>query len=72
MYINSCDPGLVCLSAEAIDSPNCQGATGCCGIICDITDPPDCPGAAEECISYYEQGQAPPQYMNVGVCVIPN
>ena len=72
-YINSCDSGLICVAATAVDSQTCSGAgsSGCCAIVCDISDPISCPGASEQCISYYGMDPAPPQFMNVGVCVIP-
>ena len=30
-----------------------------------------CPGATQECISWYEEGVAPPGFENVGICAIP-
>ena len=68
-YINVCDPGTACLSAEVV--PDCPGAFGCCSAFCDLTvDPPPClPG--QECTPWYEAGQAPPGYENVGICALP-
>ena len=70
--INGCDPGLICAVADVVDSDTCisSGASGCCTPVCDITDPITCPGAGEECISYY-QGPPPPPYADVGMCAIP-
>jgi hypothetical protein len=70
--IAGCNPGLICAVAEVVDSETCvtSGASGCCAVVCDLSDPITCPGAAEECISYYP-GDAPPQYENVGMCAIP-
>ena len=69
--INGCDPGLICLVAETVSSETCanSGSSGCCGVVCDITDPIMCPGMGEECISYYPDSP-PPQYANVGVCAL--
>jgi hypothetical protein len=72
-FINSCDPGLLCADAAAV--PDCGGATGCCTEFCDLTeaDPTaDCSlGAGIECISWFEDGAAPPGYEHVGLCALP-
>ncbi len=70
-FINVCNPGHFCANAEAV--PGCEGAIGCCTPFCDTTQPNTCPGAAEgqECVSWYEEGQAIPGYEDVGACVIP-
>jgi hypothetical protein len=69
-YLNVCDPGLFCADAAAV--PGCAGSIGCCSEYCDISDPmPVCMGTGQECTAFYEAGQAPPGYENVGVCVIP-
>jgi hypothetical protein len=72
-YINACDPGLACLNADVV--PGCAGSQGCCAPFCDASDPNAvCPGAAqgEECVAWYEEGQAPPGYEDVGVCMLPS
>lgn len=74
-YLNVCDPGLMCAAAELV--PNCNGASGCCTPFCDVTDAGasmDCAntvGIEAECLPYFEEGQAPPGYEDVGVCGIP-
>jgi hypothetical protein len=71
-YINVCDPGGWCANAESV--PDCAGAIGCCSGYCDITDPDanaTCLPVGTECVSWYEEGTAPPGYEDVGVCVIP-
>jgi hypothetical protein len=71
-YINVCDPGGWCANAESV--PGCAGAIGCCSGYCDITDPmasDTCLPDGTECVSWYEEGTAPPGYEDVGVCVIP-
>jgi hypothetical protein len=70
-FVNVCDPGNVCLGAEAI--PACaEGSPGCCTEFCDLTAPA-CPDAelGVECVPWYEEGQAPPENENLGVCVLP-
>ncbi len=70
-YINQCLAGFNCSSPDAVDG--CPGGVnGCCSSFCDLSDPdPDavCVGD-EQCISFFE-GQPPPQYEDVGVCLIP-
>ncbi|HWB80595.1 MAG TPA: ribulose phosphate epimerase [Nannocystaceae bacterium] len=73
-FINVCDPGLFCANADIV--PNCAGASGCCSSFCDLTDPDataNCPGNAggQECVPWYEEGQAPPGFDDVGACGIP-
>jgi hypothetical protein len=73
-YLNVCDPGLFCAVPDGV--PECAGSIGCCSSFCDLTDPDataSCPGAAggQECVAWYEDGQAPPGYEAVGACLIP-
>jgi len=65
-FINVCDPGSACLPIEHV--PGCAGLAGCCSSFCDLTmEPAPClPG--QECLPWYEEGQAPPKYENVGIC----
>jgi hypothetical protein len=72
-YINACDMGLLCGNPEF--TPDC-GGEGCCTPFCDVTNPDAsaaCPGAAggQECVAWYEEGQAPPGFDDVGFCAIP-
>ncbi len=74
-FLNVCDPGLFCANPEGV--PDCQGSIGCCSSFCDTTDPmatANCPGAAggQECVPWFEDGQAPPGYENLGACLIPS
>jgi hypothetical protein len=71
---NQCSPGLLCVDPAVV--PGCAGADGCCTEFCDLSDPggaQQCSGVAggQECISYYTRGQAPPDYVEVGICWIP-
>lgn len=73
-FINSCDPGLFCGTAETI--PGCKG-TGCCTEFCDLTDEGEpasvCSGQAQgqECLGWFADGEAPPGLEHVGVCALP-
>jgi hypothetical protein len=71
--INTCDPGLFCAFAD--DVPQCAGEM-CCTEFCDVTveDPnAQCSGAADgqQCVSWWNEGELPPGYENVGACVVP-
>jgi hypothetical protein len=73
-YDNVCDPGLYCAPAEAV--PGCQGSIGCCSEWCDTTaqNPnSQCSGEAggQECVPFFDMGNAPPGFDDVGVCAIP-
>ncbi len=67
-FINDCIAGTICLAPEAF--PTCDGASGCCGEFCDLTDP-TCTISGTECAAFFEEGTAPPGYEDVGVCAIP-
>ena len=63
--IDACDPGLLCLAAEAV--PGCESSS-CCTAYCDLQDEtPPCP-AGQSCVPLYEQGSSPPGSDNVGYC----
>jgi len=70
-FVNDCDPGLACVSPEWV--AGCEGLAGCCTPFCDLGDPdPPCNEiAGEECVAWYEDGQAPPGFDHVGVCRLP-
>lgn len=68
-FINACDPGLVCFGAEYL--PGCEGS-GCCTPLCQLGAPNTCPGENQVCIPWYDDGEAPEGYEDVGVCGIPN
>ncbi|MDC0720121.1 ribulose phosphate epimerase [Nannocystis bainbridge] len=69
-FLNACDPGLVCLSPDLAEE--CDPASqGCCLPFCDLTAPLSCPGQGQECVPYFEQGQAPPGHEDLGVCGLP-
>ncbi len=70
-YSNACDPGLICWDpAGAVE---CAGfEVGCCLPLCDLSAP-QCNGQGAECTGFYGEidGQAPPEFDNVGLCVVP-
>ena len=63
---NSCDPGFWCGQGAA----ECQSPK-CCIPYCDLNDPAPC-NPPNQCVSFYgDPGAAPPEYADVGVCIIP-
>jgi hypothetical protein len=66
-YINDCLPGHLCLDAVAL--PDCSGAS-CCSAWCDLADP-QCLTPNTECISFYDEGTAPPGLESTGICALP-
>ena len=72
-YINVCNPGTLCLSADAHSA--CDTSPGCCSSVCSLADPdPDATcvalDAAQTCLPWYAAGQAPSGYEDVGVCTV--
>jgi hypothetical protein len=69
MFANSCDAGLFC--ADVTSANECDpNAQGCCVPFCDITEPNDCMGDGQECVTIYD-GEPDPELPNVGFCSIP-
>jgi hypothetical protein len=66
-FINDCIGGDICLGADVL--PECAGAS-CCAEFCDLSDP-TCSVGGTECTAFFEDGTAPPPYVDVGVCIIP-
>jgi hypothetical protein len=69
--IASCGPGLACLSAEVL--PECA-VSACCGKFCWVSDAdpdPVCDWEGTECVPYFEPGEEPEGYEDVGVCIVP-
>jgi hypothetical protein len=68
--IADCGQGLVCLDAEVL--PECA-ASACCGQWCSLSDPdpdPVCDWEGTECAPFWEPGEAPEGYEDVGVCIV--
>lgn len=74
-YINVCDYGLFCADTSAVPPGQaCEGAAGCCTPYCDLTMENTCPGkdGGQECVPWYNDGQAPPGQEDIGACAIPS
>lgn len=68
-YKNVCDPGLFCGDPGSV--PGCADSSGCCSSFCTIGDNAACL-AGQECVPWYEQGQAPDSCLaEVGACTVP-
>jgi len=64
-FINACDEGLGCYTPIAIVCTD-ETASGCCLPYCSLAAP-DCPDALT-CVPYWESGDAPEGYENLGLC----
>jgi hypothetical protein len=69
-FINDCATGFACLVAEVV--PACEGA-GCCAAFCDLgLGDAQCEGLpGTSCVPFFENGEPPPGYEHVGVCILP-
>lgn len=68
VFDNACLNGNLCIF-DATVVPDCQGV-GCCTPYCDVGTP-ECPHPETECVPFFNEGEAPPSYTHVGVCLIP-
>ncbi|PCC70174.1 hypothetical protein SAMN02745121_03505 [Nannocystis exedens] len=64
-----CAAGLLCSEPETA-AIECAPGFNCCTPLCDL-DTPDCPGAGQVCLPYYEMGQAPAGLEDLGRCALP-
>jgi Ca-activated chloride channel family protein len=74
-YINVCDPGLFCTNADNV--PGCGASIGCCSEFCDVSNPDadmTCSGFddGQQCVPWFEEGEAPPGFDDVGACSLPD
>ncbi len=67
-FINVCDAGLGCFMPTPIACSDTDAA-GCCLPYCSLLAP-DCPGGLT-CQPYYNEGEAPGGYEDLGVCQEP-
>jgi hypothetical protein len=69
-FINDCAEGNVCVDAAVL--PMCNGSA-CCTNYCHLqqgdTQCAALPGTA--CMSFFEEGMAPPGLEHVGICILP-
>lgn len=66
----NCADGQACL-APALAAVECgSGRDGCCTPYCDLDDP-SCPGAGQACVPWFPEGTGPPEYVDLGVCLLP-
>lgn len=76
-YDTACAAGLACVVAPALPPESaCEGASGCCTELCDVTDPAadlQCAALAAglTCQALYEDGAAVPGYEYLGACIVP-
>ncbi len=65
-FSNSCAAGLICVNPEVVGGCGAPPLDGCCSPACDLDDDA-CPDAMT-CVPWFEPGQVPPGYEDVGVC----
>ncbi len=70
-FLNVCDPGLFC--ADAMLVPGCDPgvAVGCCSPFCDVNEGPVPCLPGQECVSWWQGGEATPGLEHVGACALP-
>jgi len=70
-FASGCDQGLLCADNTAASECN-ENRPGCCQPFCDFTDPDVmCSGDGQECIPFFEMGDAPDGLEHVGFCSLP-
>jgi hypothetical protein len=71
-YVGHCEPGLTCAGATVLEG--CD-AEACCTSFCDLDEGgannPKCTATGEECVAYFQQGQVPACYEQLGICALP-
>ena len=67
--VQSCKPGLICVNGPALEG--CNGER-CCTPVCDLSmGGVECSAPTEMCVAVFAEGEAPPQWKDVGLCLIP-
>ncbi len=61
-----CEPGTICVNSSFL--PACDDEA-CCTPYCDLGNP-TCPSDTE-CVSFWDEGAAPPEFEDLGVCAVP-
>jgi hypothetical protein len=67
-FNNDCNPGNFCADAAALET--CNGSA-CCATFCDLLEEPSPCVSPLECVSFFEEGTAPPDYETLGLCILP-
>ncbi|MFO7567056.1 MAG: hypothetical protein R6X02_30710 [Enhygromyxa sp.] len=67
-FINDCSAGSICTSGETL--PDC--ANWCCTSFCELGSNEPCPQLETECVPFFPEGEAPPEHVDLGVCVLPD
>jgi len=72
VYINSCDPGLMCADAALVGAGCEPGSTGCCTPFCKFPDGA-CPNPDQQCVQYFAEPfpPLPESAEHIGVCGVP-
>lgn len=70
-YVNACAYGLFCAYPEEV--PGCDNDYGCCSEFCDTGAENTCSGkdGGQQCVGWFDQGEAAPGLEHVGYCTIP-
>lgn len=69
-HINACRAGFACVNAVGV--PGCT-SLGCCSSFCDLSEPEDACPTGQQCLPYFEEGQAPsPEAEAIGLCLVPS
>ena len=63
-----CAQGLACVGSKYV--PGCQ-ADSCCTPWCSTSTPDPCPGEGQACVPWYDEGDAPEGYEDLGLCRAP-
>lgn len=65
LFANACQAGALCVGSDWVGA--CPPDTNmCCSPYCDLSDP-TCPEGTA-CFSFYQEGDAPPEHTNLGLC----
>jgi len=67
-YNNDCNPGNFCAATDVLEG--CEGS-GCCASFCDTSEDPISCTDPYDCVSFFEEGTAPPMYESLGLCILP-
>jgi hypothetical protein len=67
-FVNDCAMDHYCVAAESM--PDCAGSA-CCASFCQLGLGSACEQAGTECVAFYDEGEAPPGFEDVGVCILP-